>query len=81
MDLQFVVYNEAGDILGEFVNRSDAAACMEREREACAVICETDGKELSPGRGDFACGVLSEHGIHLQIFEDGQDVTDSDYGE
>lgn len=79
--LQFVVYNETAGFLGEFGTRMEADACMVREREACARECGTDGQESRPGNGDFACGVLSEHGIHLQIIEDGQDGTKNDYGQ
>ncbi|MEZ0070081.1 hypothetical protein ABIA32_006133 [Streptacidiphilus sp. MAP12-20] len=69
----FTVYNEGGDDLGEFDNRPDADACVERERAACAQICGTDGMDTN-GNGAFACGVLSPHGIHVHIADaDGND--------
>lgn len=42
-------------------------------------FCETDGQEETPGRGNFKCGVLSPHGIHIQVTENGYDITGHDY--
>ncbi|WP_042379964.1 hypothetical protein [Streptacidiphilus melanogenes] len=64
--LNFIVWNEVADMLGEFDNAADADACVEREQAACAEICGTDGRDTN-GNGAFACGVMSPHGIHVQV--------------
>lgn len=72
----YIVLNEAADTLGEFTTRADAERCAREEREACAAVCGTDGAESAPGRGDFACGVLAAHGVHVWVSDaDGRDVT------
>jgi len=78
---EFWVWNEVGDMLGEFDSQSMAEEQAERERKACAVLCGTDGKESYPGRGDFICGTLHPHGIFVQIIEDDEDATTRDYGQ
>lgn len=43
-------------------------------REECAKICGTDGEDTS-GHGNFACGVLSPHGISIGVSDaDGNDL-------
>lgn len=56
-----------------------AASTMEeqadRAREECAKICGTDGQDTD-GNGNFACGVMSPHGISISVSDgDGNDVT------
>lgn len=75
MTREYRVWNESGDLLGEYDTVAEAEAAEAREREACAKLCETDGQEDHPGRGDFRCGVMSPHGIHIQVSEDGEDIT------
>lgn len=55
-----------------------AAATMEEQAAKARATCEcgTDGEDTS-GNGNFACGVLSPHGISTTITDaDGCDVTD-----
>lgn len=41
----------------------------------CVKICGTDGEDTS-GHGNFACGVMSPHGISIQVLDaDGDDLT------
>lgn len=63
--LEFRVWNETGDLLGEHGNVTDAEDQVKRERDACP--CD-EASEL-------ACGVLHPHGIHVQVCEGGYDVT------
>lgn len=56
-----------------------AAATMEEQankaRATCAEICGTDGQDIS-GNGNFACGVMSPHGVSIGVHDgDGNDVT------
>ena len=82
MAVEFRVWNEAGDLIsGPHRKRSVAEESADRARTECAEICGTDGEELTPGRGDFACGVMNPHGISVQVVEDGRDVTGEDYGQ
>lgn len=78
---QYLVWDETGGLLsGPHRTRAKAESMADRGRAKCSRICGTDGKELHPGRGDFACGVLEEHGIHIQITDGDRDVTqDPDY--
>lgn len=60
-----------------------AAATMEEQadkaRADCAKICGTDGEDVS-GNGNFACGVLSPHGISVAVSDaDGNDLTDDSH--
>lgn len=80
--VEFWVWNEGGDLpSGPHTERADAERERDKARAECAEVCGTDGEESTPGRGDFACGVLREHGIFIQITRDGQDVTSQDYGQ
>lgn len=54
-----------------------AASTMEEQadkaRAACAEECGTDGQDTS-GHGNFACGVMSPHGISIGVADgDGND--------
>lgn len=69
--LQFRVWNEVGDLFGEYDDRAEAEKRVRAERAAC------DCGETA----DMACGILHPHGIHLQICEDGTDVTAHDHGQ
>ncbi len=75
MAREFRVWNEVGDLFG--VHRTPGAAerTAAAARNACRKHCRTSGKEVTPGMGDFQCGVLSRHGISIQVVEDGYDVT------
>jgi hypothetical protein len=82
MAVEFLVWSEAGDLIsGPHRMRSVADQSASKAREECAKICGTDGEELTPGRGNFACGVMSPHGISVQITKDGRDATGEDYGQ
>lgn len=55
-----------------------AAATMEEQadkaRAECAEKCGTDGEDTS-GNGNFACGVMSPHGISVGVTDgDGNDL-------
>lgn len=55
-----------------------AAVLMEEwaqeARDTCS--CGTDGEDDPPGSGNFACGVLSPHGVSVCVVApDGYDVT------
>ncbi|WP_413114820.1 hypothetical protein ACK1X7_07385 [Streptomyces sp. CY1] len=79
MAREFLVWNEGGELVsGPHRQRDVAEGQAERARQACP--CGTDGQEVTPGRGDFRCGVLSPHGISIQITENGRDVTADGYG-
>lgn len=77
---EYVVWDESGGLIsGPHRNRATAERAADKARAACAKICGTNGEDTD-GRGNFACGVLSEHGIHIQITQDGRDVShDPDY--
>ncbi|ONK10396.1 hypothetical protein [Streptomyces sp. MP131-18] len=75
MGVEFRVWNEGGDLLGEFDNQNDAEAFAERERKACSAKCGM-GEDR-----DRLCGAVNPHGISVQIVEDGQDVTGHDHGQ
>jgi hypothetical protein len=53
------------------------AEAADNARSNCP--CGTDGEDekdsLGVGNGNFACGSLSPHGIHVHVSEDGNDVT------
>jgi len=70
-DVEFRVWNESGDLIEVYDKKSDADARADTERGECSC-----GEE-----GELACGVLHPHGIHVQIVEDGMDVTAGDYGQ
>lgn len=56
-----------------------AASTMEEQADKARATCGcgTDGMDDPPGRGNFACGVMSPHGISTTITDgDGNDVTD-----
>jgi hypothetical protein len=78
---RYIVWDESGGLLsGPHNSSGKAEQVAAKERVKCARICGTDGEESAPGKGDFACGVLSPHGIHIQITEGDRDVTgDLDY--
>jgi hypothetical protein len=55
-----------------------AARTMEDQadiaRAACKTICGTDGEDTS-GHGNFACGVMSPHGVSVGVSDaDGNDL-------
>lgn len=78
----FRVWHENGDFLGEFETNTEADECARKAYEDCRRNgCKTNGAERTPGKGDFKCGVLNPHGISVQIIEDGQDVSASNYGQ
>jgi hypothetical protein len=66
---KFRVWNEVGDLLGEHDNAEAANDQITMERAACP--CDEDG--------EFACGVMFPHGIHLQVSENGWDITNTYY--
>lgn len=78
---EYLVWNESGDLISgphrkrEVAERQEAKAMTDCEQN----FCETDGQEETPGRGNFKCGVLSPHGIHIQVTENGYDITGHDY--
>lgn len=54
-----------------------AATTMEEQAAKARATCEcgTDGQDAS-GNGNFACGVMSPHGISIQVSDaDGNDLT------
>ncbi|MFB7906379.1 hypothetical protein ACFC1T_08130 [Kitasatospora sp. NPDC056076] len=75
MAIEYRVWNEVGDLFGVHRKRERAEETAERARKGCAKYCETDGEEENPGRGDFRCGVLSPHGISIQVVDGAYDVT------
>jgi hypothetical protein len=81
MAKQYLVWDESGGLLsGPHRSAYKAEQMAEKARQDCARICGTDGQESSPGKGDFSCGVLEEHGIHIQITDGDRDVShDPDY--
>lgn len=82
MAVIFMVWNESGEISGPHRKREIAERRAEMAARDCEQNgCETDGQENTPGRGDFKCGVMSPHGIHIQVIENGEDVTAHDYGQ
>ena len=67
---EYRVYNEVGEIYGECSTLGEAQDLAEIAKNECEThFCGTDGQEETPGRGDFKCGVLSEHGIHIDEVE------------
>jgi len=58
-----------------------AATTMEEHADTARATCEretckTDGMDDPQGSGNFACGVLSPHGISVQVTDgDGNDLT------
>jgi hypothetical protein len=79
---EYIVWNESGDLLSGPHRKRETAERMEAKfRSECAAFhCGND----NPGNGDFpeyntTCGVLSPHGIHIQVTEDGYDITGHDY--
>ncbi len=77
--LEFRVWTEGSDLVGTYDTKAEAVAAIALEAQRCP--CGTDGQEATPGKGNFTCGALSPHGLHIQIIEDGVDVTSSDYGQ
>lgn len=74
MAKQYLVWSESDGLLsGPHSGRAAAESAVRRWRRAC--LCGTDGLESHPGKGDFACGVLSPHGIHIQVTDGDRDVT------
>lgn len=60
-----------------------AASTMEEQadtaRSDCAEICGTDGEDTD-GNGNFACGVMSPHGVAVSVLDgDGDDRTQDYY--
>lgn len=48
----------------------------DQARADCAKICGTDGTDTDRRPGDFACGVMSPHGISYTVSDvDGNDMT------
>lgn len=64
---EFRVWNETGDLIAIRDNMPDAELRADEERDECPC-----GEE-----SELACGVLHPHGIHVQVVEDGYDVTNS----
>ncbi|AZU97305.1 hypothetical protein SEA_PHREDRICK_266 [Streptomyces phage Phredrick] len=76
---EYLVWNESGDLLSGPHRKRETAERMEAKFIAeCAAECGTDGMDEN-GNGNFACGVLSPHGIHIQVTEGGYDITGHDY--
>jgi hypothetical protein len=76
---KYFVYDEGGtELSGPHRSRDKAEEMREEFRSACAAICGTDGMDEN-NNGNFACGVLSPHGIHIQVTENGYDVLAYDY--
>jgi hypothetical protein len=78
---EYLVWNEVGDLIsGPHRKRETAEKKASSAREWCRRNgCHTNGEEETPGKGNFKCGVLSEHGIHIQVTEGGYDITGHDY--
>lgn len=73
---QYRVWQENGDLWGEYDNPEQMEREADKAREYCRRnFCHTNGQEQTPGKGDFKCGVLSEHGISTQVVEGDDDVT------
>ena len=73
MSTMYFVTNEGIGILnpGErgFRSLEKAQALAAREAEECSWKCLTPpspDNEVSPGRGNFRCGAMAAHGIHIQ---------------
>jgi hypothetical protein len=72
------VSNENGDVLnpGErpFRSLDKALALAAKEAEECSWTCLTPpapDNEVHVGKGNFRCGVLAAHGIHVRASQDG----------
>ena len=72
--MEYRVWNEGGDYFGSHRTRAAAERSAGTARRECQKNCRTNGQEVTPGRGDFKCGVLSPHGVSIQVIdEDGCD--------
>jgi hypothetical protein len=70
------VSDEGGGFLHERAFRSleRAQALAAKKAEECSWRCLTPpapDNEVNPGRGNFRCGTLAAHGIHIREAEDG----------
>lgn len=72
---KYLVHDETGNELsGPHHSKSKAEEKLEHFRSECAKECGTDGMDEN-NNGNFACGVLAPHGIHIQVTENGRDVS------
>lgn len=72
---KYLVHNENGDELSGPHNSSDKAEeRLEHFRSECAKECGTDGMDEN-NNGNFVCGVLAPHEIHIQVTENGYIIT------
>lgn len=82
MAREFLVWNEAGDLIsGPHRKREGAEDKAQEAREECAKNGCGNGhpdasEDLMYGT---TCGVMDPHGIHIQVTENGYDITGHDY--
>lgn len=74
---EYFVNNEIGNLSGPHHSREKAESMQAKFIAECAAECGTDGMDEN-NNGNFACGVLSPHGIHIQVTENGYDVSTHD---
>lgn len=75
---EYFVNNEIGNLSGPHRTREKAEEMEAKFMAECAEICGTDGMDEN-NNGNFACGALSPHGIHIQVNEGGYIITGHDY--
>jgi hypothetical protein len=84
---EYLVWCESGDLIsGPHRKREVAERQIEKARKRCASATDIrhgcgNGNPDSNEDPEYGttCGVLDPHGIHIQVTEDGYDITGHDY--
>lgn len=82
MAREYLVWNESGDLISGPHRKRETAERNERKaREDCARTGCGNGDPASSEDPQYGttCGVLDPHGVHIQVTEDGRDITGHDY--
>lgn len=85
MARKYLVWNEIGDLISGPHRKREVAERNERKaREDCAAGRDNGCGNGDPDSSEFpqygtTCGVLNPHGVHIQVTEDGWDITGDDY--
>jgi hypothetical protein len=82
---EYLVWRESGDLISGPHRKREVAERIEREaREACAAGRDNGCGNGDPDSSEFpmygtTCGVLTPHGVHVQVTEGDLDITGHDY--